>query len=75
MTMAILVKGILLWITIICVILFVIGIVEYIVFGALWLILCVALVFACADIITFKEFCQLTGYNYFNNKLNKLKQD
>lgn len=68
-----LIKGILLWITIVSIVLFIIGIVEYIVLGILWLMLCAALVFACVDTITFEEFCQLTGYNWFNNKLNKLK--
>lgn len=64
-------KGILLWLTVISITLFIIGgfesLVEsnkYIIAG-LWLFVNIALILGCHYNISYRELCKLTGYGYF----------
>lgn len=69
------IKGILLWINIISMVIFLMGVeivVLYPVMGMCWIILNIILTYCSANIISFQEFCQLTGYNWINNNLHKL---
>lgn len=64
-------KGILLWTTMIVIILFVSGIESLVnnpLLGVIWFISCVILLYTCRNIITFNELLSLSLYKWFYKK-------
>ena len=63
-------KGILLWITVAACVLLVFGMDSLInITGAIWLLICVILVFLCYKTITFRELTSLSLYRWLYKKV------